>query len=221
MQKVLLLISITFFSVGYAQYNRFEVGIESGPAFGKFWGTGIPATFYQSATSYTLGSYFRINLTRFMGIQTGLYTERLSTSDDVIFKNANNQMKGNGRFMMDADYISFPVLAKFNFGNRFKANFSVGTFFSYLTNYTVSIDYKETLPMGCQTYDYTNLMNRFNTGLSLGAGLDYVILQRMKLGVECKDQLGLYNISRTNQADYFFGTNSFQVLVRMGYMFGD
>ena len=221
MQKVLLLISITLFSVGYSQYNRFEVGIESGPAFGKFWGTGVTADFYKSTPSYALGTYFRINLAKFIGVQTGIYTERLSTLDNVILKNANNQMKGDGKFMMDADYITIPILAKFNVGNKFQANFSIGTFLSYLTNYTVSVDYGNVFPTGCVSYNYTDLMNRFNTGVSLGAGFDYVLMQRMKLGVECRDQLGLYNISRSNDGNNFFGTNSFQVLVRMGYMFGD
>lgn len=221
MQKVLLLIYITLFSVGYSQYNRFEVGIETGPAFGKFWGTGIPPTFYRPKPSYVTGTYFRVNLAKFIGIQSGLYMETLSTSDDVIFKNANNNMIGNGRFMMDASYITFPLLAKFNVGNKFKANFSIGTFFSYLVDYKVCIDYGETMPKGSMTLDYTHLMNRFNTGVSLGAGLDYVILQRMKVGIECKDQLGLFNISPSNEGGFFYGTNSFQVLGRLAYMFGD
>lgn len=203
-------------SVLYAQFNRFEAGLEAGPALGTFWTASSPSSFYTTNVTYTHGNYFRYNPVKFFGIQTGVYLERVSTKDDVVFTNQEGSVIGPGTLAVNTDYLTFPLLAKFSVGNKLRGNFSFGTFFSYMLKHSLIINYGEVYPYGERTWDYTNLMNRFNTGLSFGAGLDYIFFNQLVIGVEMRNQLGLYNLSK---GEDYFRTNSLQFLFRLSWQF--
>src|SRR5688572_25792438 len=119
-------------SVSYAQFNRFEAGIEAGPALGKFWTPSASPFFYTSNVTYTHGTYFRYNPVKFFGIQTGIYLEKIATRDNVVFTNGEKSIIGSGTLEVNTDYLTFPLLAKFSVGNKLRGNFSFGTFFSYM-----------------------------------------------------------------------------------------
>jgi hypothetical protein len=211
------LICFLFVPILNAQFNRFELGVESGPALGKFWTPNTPNSFYTMHTGYYTGTFFRYNPLPFFGIQSGIYSERVSTQDRVAFTNNENKMVGTGEVMVNTDFITFPLITKFRVGNRLKVNFSVGTFFSYMLQHSVTVRYGNTSPYGDHTVDYANMMNRFNTGLLLGAGIDYVFFRHLNLGFEVRDQLGLYNLSKNDQN--YFRTNSLQFLLRISWQF--
>jgi hypothetical protein len=215
MLQRIVYICFLFSSVVYAQFNRFEAGVEAGPAFGKFWSPGT-STFYTIRTSFIHGTYFKYNPVKNFGVQTGVYLERVSTFDPVIFVNNDGDMMGAGTVGLNTDYVTFPLIGKFTVGKQLRANFSLGTFFSYMLRHAVTVDYGSVFPYGVRTTDYTNLVNRFNTGLCFGAGVDYVFFNQLVVGIEMRNQLGLYNLSRSTE---YFRTNSLQLLFRLSWQF--
>lgn len=216
MFRKICFLSLAICSYLYAQFNHFEAGIEAGPALGKFWTPTSSPSFYTPQITFTHGTYFRYNPVKFFGIQTGVYLERIATKDEVVFTNEEGSIVGPGTLSVNTDYITFPLLAKFSVGNRLRGNFSFGTFFSYMFKHSLIINYGEVYPYGERTWDYTNQMNRFNTGLSFGAGVDYVFFNQLVIGIEMRNQLGLSNLSKSED---YFRTNSLQFFFRLSWQF--
>lgn len=215
-KKLACIIALGTLSSIHAQFNHFETGIEAGPALGTFWSDGSMSN-RKMNINYSSGAFFRFNFIRSIGVQTGIYFERIGTSEDLYFTDMNGDIIGRGYLKYETDYITFPLLAKFTVGKKLKIGFSLGTFFSYLLK-ARSVVHNNNPAYSDIAFDETNGIRRFNTGLVIGTGLDYCFFEHLNVGIEVRDQLGLYDLSISPSSGYY-RTNSLQILFRVSYQF--
>jgi hypothetical protein len=199
----------------HAQYYKFEAGFEAGPAIGKFWSNSMTPKHFITDVNYSQGFFFRYHVKKNWSFQTGVYNDVIGTHDYITIKNNLGEPAGRATLRREVDYVTVPVLARFTFGNRIRTSFTAGTFFGYALQHRLETDFGDHV----ETTVMTNQINRFNTGIILGAGIEYSIFKQCNLGIEMRDQLGLSNLDPNGSLSYF-RTNSLQLMIKMSYRFG-
>ena len=63
------------------------------------------------------------------------------------------------------------------------------------------------------------ISNRFDYGITAGAGIEFVIARRHSLMLEARYYFGLGNIFPSAKKDYFSASRGTSILVTLGYMF--
>lgn len=199
----------------HAQYYKFEAGYEAGPSLGKFWSNTIKAKHFIMDVNYSHGVFFKYHVTKNWSFQTGIYQDVIGTHEFITLKNDLGEETGRATLRREVDYITIPLIARFTFGNRFRTSFMAGTFFSHALQHRLVTDFGDH-----QEYtNVTNQINRFNSGIILGAGVEYSLFKQCNIGIEMRDQLGLANLDPKNSLSYF-RTNSLQFMVKVSYRFG-
>lgn len=204
----LLLIALPLLVKG--QHYRFEVGMESGPALGKFWSNMITPDHFKTNTHYSLGTFIRYNISGNMGFQTGIYKDMIGTSSNLKMKSSTNKVN----ISQEVNYITVPLLFRLSFGTKLKGNFTAGGFMSILADHKIIWDY------GNHRESFNNTMNTnwFNAGLMWGGGIEYNVIKQMNVGAEVRNQMGFVNMDPKPSLAYF-RTNLLQILFKVSYQF--
>jgi hypothetical protein len=198
-----------------AQYYQFEAGYEAGPALGKYWSNSMSPKHFITDVNYSQGFFFKYHIKRNWSVQTGFYQDVIGTHEYITLKNILGEPTGRATLRREVDYITLPLMVRYTFGNRFRTSFTAGTFFGYAMQHRLETDFGDHV----ETTDMSNQINRFNTGIILGAGIEYSLFKQCTIGVDMRDQLGLANLDPKNSLSYFH-TNSLQLLIRVSYRFG-
>jgi hypothetical protein len=223
---IFLLMMCMQVALTFGQMNRFEAGLEGGPAMTTLWGNDLlenkmnTGGTYYNALHYTQGAFFRWNLLPWLGLQTGVNYEKVGMYLDFESENSGGSSTNDyGR--AELEYMSFPLLVKFQIGNRLKWNVTAGGFLSYLLRAWQISYYELYAPNGEMAFEVTNNFERLNAGVAFGVGLDYAFKNGINIGFETRDQLGLYNTSALPVVNnQFVRTNSLQFMARVSYKFG-
>jgi len=131
MKKVFLISIITFFSFSiFAQYNKIELGIESGANIGLYSETSPKQT---SKINVVLGGSIQWNINKTISLRSGLIYEKIGfyTIKNVTGSNANHL--GTAKFNSDLYYYRLPLLLRANFGNKTKFFLNAGANISTLS----------------------------------------------------------------------------------------
>ncbi len=214
-------------------WNRGEVGTEAGPCMTSFWSNNKNLTYGQDC-HYAAGVFFRYNVNSWIGLQTGVNIERVGSRNNFQWTDTSGNPIGNAYIKLQNDYVTFPLLLRFNAFNEclgiggISLNFTIGGFFSYLF-YAKNI--LAPMPPGTPgdpnpgeetVTNQTSQFNKFNSGIVAGIGVDYSIESGLDIGFEVRDQLGLFHIPTTDPStNSIVRTNSLQFLFRFSWKFGN
>jgi hypothetical protein len=165
--------------------------------------------------NYSQGFFFRYHIKKNWSIQTGMYQDVIGTHDFINLKNDLGEVTGRAKLHREVDYLTIPFMAKFTFGKRIRTSFTVGTFFSYAMQHRLVTDFVDHEDI----INVSNQIDRFNTGIIIGTGIEYSLFKQCNLGIEMRDQLGLYNLD-PKQSLSWFRTNNLQLMFKVSYRFG-
>lgn len=125
-------------------------------------------------------------------------------------------------------YIQLPLLTHIYFGGRsFKGFFNLGPEFGYMISDNISSDFDYTQPLaqvGFPSDRMTEQMskeisNKFDYGISLGVGMEFIAKRRHSVTLEGRFYYGLGNIYPDSKSDTFSASRSMSIQVALGYMF--
>lgn len=137
---------------------------------------------------------------------TELYTEIIENPDDPGFY-------GDIKIKYNNQFISVPILIKYDFGTNNSFYVNGGPFFSYLLKSQLSNDYDST------TDDITDNFKTLDFGLTFGIGKTFKLKNKREITVEIRENLGLTNISSVQMVDDgSIKTNSLNLICN--YSFG-
>ncbi len=101
------------------------------------------------------------------------------------------------RVLTEFQYISLPLLLKYNFNESTTGFFiNSGIFFSYLIDTTNYIEKNE------NDVDFNDLFMKLDAGFSIGFGYQLRISTKSSLTIELRNSLGLINISDVNISSF-------------------
>lgn len=170
--SLILLLLLTFQT--YAQSGKFEWGAQLGAGFSELRNAPEPE---NAIIGGALGLTFQYNVNRVFSVHSNILLERKGTEfpgSEWLCLNCPNEGA-----VIALDYVTVPVLAKFNFGSKAKFFVNTGPYVGYLINY----EWIDT---------------RFDYGWVTGLGGQMDITSKTILSLEVRNSYGLAPITASS-----------------------
>jgi Outer membrane protein beta-barrel domain len=226
--KKKLLLSIFFCSILYtafAQKNKstnkqanMEYGFLSGVNFNTIRQNNVNTFLNETVTNYagiSVGGYFKVNINQLFGIRVLVqYDQNGYRLGDLTFTDANGINLAPGNVTVKTNYLNFPIVGEFTFGNKIKYYINAGPYVGLLLRSNVITRiYSMDGSLPSLTKDKSDAYKSTNFGISLGTGTLIPISKKLQLHVAIKNNVGLSNISKPISSDNSpFKTNAFSIL---------
>ena len=184
-KTTLILLALIFTS---SIYSQIKIGVNAGATYSKFYGN-VSIENTNAGISFLIGASFEYYLNESLSLKTNLNFERKSFNlkfpeiDDI-----GNPTGGELKITTDFDYLTLPIMAKYEFGNSKKFFVNGGPFLGFLLSVKSKLD-------NFPDIDFTTLYKKIDIGLSFGIGTKIYLNDRSNLNIELRENLGLKNIS--------------------------
>lgn len=211
--KLILVILILFPFIAIGQQRYFELGIDAGPNFSIIRGNEIVEDVeYYYKPNFTAGIFSLYQLNKTFSIKSGVYYEKKGADVVRYFPPFEYTETASENF----EYLTIPILARADFGSKFRFFINSGPFISILLNQYTHLDptrhHPETTEKGTDLYKSTEF------GITVGAGCSYPLNKVITLSIEYRDNLGLSDINdRPYEFPYELRTNTMNFLVGISY----
>jgi hypothetical protein len=192
-----------------AQQGVWSIGIEGGPGLSLIYGSGSVYSHSKPALSGVAGIFGEYGFLRNFSAKLALQYERISTFTD----NNLALLQPGGRLKYNLDYISLPMLVKWNTGRRIRFFVNAGPCLSLLLR--ESLWYLPDNGSKEKVANETNAYHVINLAVTAGAGISFPVWKRILLSLEVRDNLGILNI-RSGTSE-FERNNYFPVPSAKGY----
>lgn len=126
-------------------------------------------------------------------------------------------------------YLEVPILTHIFFGSsKFKGFVNLGPVVGYMVGDNISADFDYAHPDQVPGFPIANrsteqmsmdIKNKFDYGITAGAGCEFVIKRRHAFMLEARYYFGLGNIYPSSKKDTFSASRGTSILVTLGYMF--
>ena len=208
--KILLLIIGILLSTTIFAQDNIKIGINAGATYSKFRGNEIIEN-TDSKFDFLFGVSVEKNLKEDLSIKTNLNYERKSFSNERIVFDEDGSRIGQTEIITTFNYLSLPVLIKYNFGVTRQFFINGGPYFGFLLNTKSKTE-------GFPDDDSTYLNKKIDVGISLGIGKKIQLNNMNDLSIELRNNLGLINISDVEVfQDGTIKTNSLNLILTWNF----
>lgn len=190
-KTLLFVIGLLLTSTIFAQ-NEIRIGLNTGATLFNFRGNSVVEN-SDSKIGFLAGISFEYYMNENISIKTNLNYERKSLSQSGGYYDENGifiEMEANIHY----DYLTLPILFKYEFGNTNNFYVNGGPFLGLLLNAKIKGD-------NSPSDDITSLNKKIDGGLSLGIGTKFQLNSKNILSIELRDNYGLLNISEVSVLD--------------------
>ncbi len=197
MRNIYLVFFLAIITFGFSQKKEF--GIIAGPNFSNIRGMDSPLSDYKYAVGFLAGISFEYSIRESFSIKSNLLFERKSNQTNInsVFMVDGEEEFVNADARNNFDFITLPVMAKYNFGKNNSFFINGGPYFSYLLNVKTHFSVNsESENFKSTTIDNSDSYKSFDAGLAFGFGKRFDIDSKNALTVEIRNSLGLLNISK-------------------------
>ena len=222
----LLLTTIFMLICGVCQMNaqrhyvpHVHVGVHGGTSFSSV--SFFPSIKDKMLQGMQFGVAFRYAEERHVGLMAELNLEQRGWAEDL---------EGTGlNYSHRTTYVELPVLTHIFFGSRVvKFFFNLGPEIGYMISDKINSNFDYHNPSQVEGFPDDNrhleqmkmeISNRFDYGITAGAGIEFIIKRRHSVMLEGRYYYGLGNIFPSAKKDYFSASRGSSILVTLGYMF--
>ncbi len=199
MKKMLfiLLFSPVFF---FGQDKSFELGLLFGGSINSFNGD---TEFTKNTLQPAGGFLVQYNFNNRFSLKSKLLYHIKGAKTPIVFTDQSGSVLAKYDDRYDLHYLTFPLLAQFNFGkNKWRFFCNSGVYLGHLlqAEYVYDPDFK----VGGETVSSISAKEYFNNldfGLIIGSGLSFQMRERIKIFLESSFDHGLTNISALESND--------------------
>ena len=180
-----------------------------------------PSVRQSMVQGMTFGASFRFAEERHVGLIAELNVSQRGWKED--FEGAPFS------YRRKLTYIELPVLTHIFFGSRkFKGFFNLGPVVGYMVGDNISSDFDYANPGSVSGFPLANrsteqmsmdIKNKFDYGITAGAGCEFVVKRRHSFMLEARYYFGLGNIFPSKKKDTFSASRGTSILITLGYMF--
>jgi opacity protein-like surface antigen len=221
---VAVCVAVAAFGTANAQCHyvpHVHVGAHAGMSMSRV--SFYPKTKQMNLPGMQFGLSFRYAEERHVGLLAELNIEQRGWRED--FEEANHQFE----YWHRTTYVELPVMTHIFFGSRVvKGFFNLGPEIGYMIGDKVhaNFDYENPVSVPGFPYEYRQLdqmklkiKNRFDYGITAGAGVEFIIRKRHCIQLEGRYYYGLGNLFPSSKKDEFSASRGSSILVTLGYMF--
>lgn len=199
--KSIVLVLLFACKISFSQeHNVF--GISAGTNYSSLRGDIVE---FESEFSFLFGVNYTFSLKENLSIKAELNYERKNTNREIPIGGVLGQggIFSEGKYRRKYDYITLPVLLKYNFGYDDPFYVNGGPYLGYIINA------EEKLDGSTRGIDITNLYKSFELGISFGVGKVFSVSKNNNLSVEVRNNLGLTSLSES----YSIRSNSLNLIL--------
>lgn len=203
-------------SVSLAQTNGIYIGIEGGP--NRTWISGNEyfnkSGNSKKAANFFAGASFELCFTENTALKTGLAFERKGVKFTSIVRDDFSNPIGGVPARTYLDYLTLPLMAKIAFGKNPKFFVNAGPYIGYLLSQK-DVVYDDEFMHTVFTVDNSDRYKKLDMGVAAGLGTEVALTDQVKLSLEVRHNLGVYNIysvptffngiMKTNSTNLLFG----------------
>ncbi len=208
--KILISCFLLLLSTGaFAQY---AIGIKSGANFSNYGGRYLSSN-YETKTTVPLGLVAQFETNRWFTVQAelnydpkGANYSRVNTSGSIYSEEYKD-------FEEDLNYLSLPVLARFDIGSKYRVFGYAGLYLSYLLSARIKGTYIKTNNFEPDyklisqiDRDYKSEIDNFDLGAVFGLGADITLGRQFLLFIDGRYNWGWINIAQEGQGKIFNNT---------------
>lgn len=220
MKKSLLMLFVVLLSASYAfAQDRHKFGINAGLTYSNFRGMNIPTFQFEYGFGFLVGVSYEQYLNDKLSIKANLSYDKKANkaTSEIEYRGSVFEEPAvvTQELSFQYDYVTLPILMKYDFTNESSFFVNGGPFVGYLLSSRI-VDNTSTnnLYPDTQSSTTTNYNNRLDYGLTLGFGKAFRINDENSIVVEIRNNIGF---AKTNKDDTYQGdsvqTNSFNLLV--------
>lgn len=204
MKKILIVVVIVFINVfgANAQDTKIKYGVHIGPNYSSLRGYEIPISPYwyseSSGFSFLGGLDFEYSLNAKLSLKTELNFEQkvLKGNNRIELSDINGYQKNISFTTKEKfNYLTLPILLKYNFQEKSSFYVNGGFFIGYLLNAKLTNDIDPSI-MKTEDTDTSDFYKKIDSGLVLGIGKSFDIGTNKSISVEIRDNLGLSRINK-------------------------
>ncbi len=211
-------LNLTFTRRGTYKPTKIEYGFLSGVNFNTIRQNNVNTFLNETVTNYagiSVGGYFKVNINQLFGIRILVqYDQNGYRLGDLTFTDANGINLAPGNVTIKTNYLNFPIVGEFTFGNKIKYYVNAGPYVGLLLRSNVITRiYSMDGSLPSLTKDKSDAYKSTNFGVSFSSGTLIPISKKMQLHIAVKNNLGLSNIVKPISSDNsLFKTNAFSML---------
>jgi hypothetical protein len=221
MLKAHLIVSVLFllaFGRISGQTNKIDLGIVGGPYLISLRGNDIIEKYQEPTIGFSAGVTFQYNFKKLISLRTDIAFERKGSVWEGETTDENGNSLGEITTHSNFDYLTLPLLIRLSLGKKIIYFINTGPYFGFLIKQTSVTRGDEIRTL---TNDNTSDFNRFDIGISVGLGLSIPISKQFLVSFEIRDDLGLYNVSKSPVINNgTIKTNSAGMILGFAYRFG-
>ncbi len=208
----LLILLVLCASSSIAQKGKSQISISAFPSAAYFTGTSLSGNFEQTTFAYGLEIGANYFVREKVSLASGVRYEQKGSGYDFpltdAFGNPISSFAGATRM----DYLILPLMVERYFGERQIFFVQLGTYVGYLMKSTFG--YEATSQAPALNHDSRPDFAAFDVGISLGAGVQFSINERLSWNASLQTNHGLLNVSalpgdnkRLNSSQLVLGMN--------------
>jgi hypothetical protein len=214
-QAALFILVITFQAPLHAQY-KIEMGLEGGATRSVFRGNEFLNKQHLPAIAFSSGLTFQYNFSKYIALRTGLAFERKSTRVGGTYSEYAGSAF-NFKMRYNFDYLVLPLLLRASLGEKVKFSMGAGPFLAYLLKQKTVVTEGRSHLNGLDN-ENTGYYKSLDFGITLGAGVQVPMKEKIALSFEVRNNLGMNDISTLPISNNgTIKTNSTQLLLGIVY----
>ncbi|MFN3968997.1 porin family protein [Flavobacterium sp.] len=218
MKKIVFTFLLVTFFVGnsFAQ-GKLKVGFNGGLTYSSFRGNPQIETL-DAGVDFLVGLSFEYQLKERLSLVANINYDRKTATDNPyieIFDSPDDpSFYGRVKIKFKNQFITLPILLKYQFGPDNSLYINGGPFMSYMIKSELWNDYDE------RNTDQTDNYKSLDFGLVFGFGKTFKLKNNNKISVEIRDNLGLSNISDVPVVgNGYIKTNSLNLICNYSFNF--
>lgn len=222
MRKIILicLLLTSLAAMSQRQYSpNFAIGGKAGMTMSRM--TFSPDVKQHFLNGYMAGITMRYTEEKYFGLIGEINFEQRGWKE-------NFEESDRFSYSRTLNYIQIPLLTHIYFGShKVRGFFNLGPEFGYLLSSSINanFNYRDVsaipdFPKGYRTNEQLNMeiTNRFDYGISGGAGIEFILKRKHSLLLEGRFYYGLGNIFPAAKKDYFSASRGMSIEVTLAYM---
>lgn len=184
-------------NVNIAQ-NKIRFGVQGGMTYSSLRGNKS-AENLNSGIDFLVGVSLEYQIKERLSLIANVSYDRKSVNDksyiEIIENPEDPGFYGKVKIIANYQYLSIPVLLKYDFGDNDSFYINGGPFLGYLLKSQLSNDYDNS------STDTTDDNKKMDFGLTFGIGKTFKLNSNQEITVEIRDNLGLSNTSKIGVVD--------------------
>jgi hypothetical protein len=193
MKKIVFTLLLATFFVGNSiAQGKIKVGFNGGLTYSSFRGNPQIETL-DAGVDFLVGVSFEYQLKERLSLVANLNYDRKTATDnpyiEIFYSPDDPSFYGRVKIKFKNQFISLPILLKYQFGPDNSLYINGGPFMSYMIKSELWNDYDE------RNTDQTDNYKSLDFGLTFGFGKTFKLKNNNEISVEIRENLGLSNIS--------------------------